>query len=174
MIAADCCYDGSESIFERNLIGSSLESVKQQCYGAQIALRDTLSACLSEVRVGEVDLLQWRAWVLQEMVLSPRTLRWSRKQLKWHCRSVLRAEDEEHISNSTEEIDSSLAEGWWKVISLSKDSLKTILHSRPSASGSLHLWYGLVDDFSRRKITFKTDAIPAISGISREIRRHTG
>jgi hypothetical protein len=90
IIAADCCYDSSESIFERSLIGTSGEYVVQQCYSAQRALKGTLSACLTAVREDEIDPLQGRAWVLHEMALSPRTLRWLNKQLKWHCRSVLR------------------------------------------------------------------------------------
>jgi hypothetical protein len=82
------------------------------------------------------------------------------------------AQDEEHISKPTEDIDSSPAGGWWKVICLSKDSLKTMLHNRPGTAKSsdfLHLWYELVEKFSTRMITFKTDTLPAILGIAREI-----
>jgi hypothetical protein len=75
MILADCCYDSSESIFERSIIGACVESVEQQCYSAERALRCTLSACLAEAWEREVNPLQWRAWVLQEIVLSPHTLR---------------------------------------------------------------------------------------------------
>jgi hypothetical protein len=45
LIAADCCYDSSESIFERSLIGKSVESVQLQFHSAQRGLRGT------EVRV---------------------------------------------------------------------------------------------------------------------------
>jgi hypothetical protein len=34
MISADCCYDSSESIFERSLIRARAESVQQQCHSS--------------------------------------------------------------------------------------------------------------------------------------------
>jgi hypothetical protein len=110
------------------------------------------------------------------MVLSPRTLRWSNKQLKWHCRSVFRAEEGEHISLPIEEIYSGLGEDSWKAICLSKDSIKNMQANWPTAklSNSLYLWYKLVANFSKRMITFKADTLAAMSGIAREIQRHTG
>jgi hypothetical protein len=39
------------------------------------------------------SLLQKRAWVLQETLLSRRTVHFSSKQIYWECRSIFGAED---------------------------------------------------------------------------------
>jgi hypothetical protein len=176
MISAECCHNSSESIFERSLVGKSAGRIQQGCHSSQRNLRGTLSVCSSGVGMKPryPSALQSRAWVLQEEILSPRTLRWSDDQLKWACRSTLRSE-ENPIGSPTTNVASLQPKDWWKLVCLSKESLRTILHSQPKfkLSDPLSLWYGIITDFCGRQITFKTDTFPAISGIAREIGKHT-
>jgi Heterokaryon incompatibility protein (HET) len=175
VISAECCRNSSESIFERSLVDKSAERVQQGCHSSQRNLRGALSVC--STRLGEKTspgALQSRAWVLQEEILSPRTLRWSEDQLQWECRSTIRSE-KNPIGSPTTNLASLQQQDWWKLVCLSKESLRTILHSQPSSklSDPLCLWYGIIEDFCERQITFKTDTFPAISGIAREIGKHT-
>ena len=175
MISAECCHNSNESIFERSLVDKSAERIQQGCHSSQRNLRGTLSVCsLRSREETNPGALQSRAWVLQEEILSPRTLRWSDDQLEWECRSTFRSE-KNPIGSPTTNVASLQPQDWWKLVCLSKESLRTILHSQPSSrrSDPLSLWYGIVTNFCGRQITFKTDTFPAISGIAREIGKHT-
>jgi hypothetical protein len=179
VISAECCHNSSESIFERSLVGKCTEYIQQGCHSSQRNVRGTLSLCSSNISGKSVkpssSALQSRAWVLQEEILSPRTLRWSDHQIEWGCRSTLRSE-ENPIGSPATNVASLRPRGWWKLVCLSKESLRTILHSQPwsKLSNPLCLWYGIIGAFCERKITFKTDTFPAISGVAREIEKHTG
>ncbi|KAE9368864.1 hypothetical protein N431DRAFT_494223 [Stipitochalara longipes BDJ] len=177
MISADSCGDSSESIFSKSLVGTSAEGIQQGCHSSQNNLRGTLTPCSTKREHDRHGggTLQSRAWVLQEEVLSPRTLRWSDNEVMWRCRSNSRSEEEPVVWPFMMHGDS-MPYNWWKLLCLSKKSLKTIMDSLPNRRlpNSLLIWYATVEDFGCREITFKTDTLPAISGIAREIARHTG
>lgn len=130
--------------------------------------------------------LSTRAWTLQEDVLSTRVLCWTKDRLTWHCRTCSCAEVD---PTGAFVID---AKGYPNRESLYQTSnLKYLRHTpeelkqrlqeaRTLASGpmqrfTLHsLWDYIVKNFVTRSITYDSDRLPAISGIAKEVARHTG
>jgi hypothetical protein len=96
--------------------------------------------------------LYTRAWVFQEMVLSPRVISFGAKELEWYCRkhnwcecTYLMPDDifaarahSPHWKYSREEV-------------LKPDCLK---------------WMQIVREYTRRKLTFTSDRLPALSGLA--------
>lgn len=117
----------------------------------------------------EAAKLNTRAWVLQERVLSSRTLAFSREQLFWECRCK-RACEEFPLEYPTE-----LFEKWERDFEQPdlRDKLKVSLLSRHADSRSedqvdrLNLaWHNLVMLYSGLDMTFEKDKLIAISGLS--------
>lgn len=179
MISADLCRASRESIFADRV---DLKYVQQGCCSSNTGLRGTIATYPLEVRQKFEDRstlpLRARAWTLQEDILSPRTLKWTREQLVWNCRSTKRSE--EAPMEARTDYTSHRAEPNFKILCSSEEALctaqqdKSDLLSGFSFSDPLILWYQIVLEFCHRKITFKTDTFPAISGIAKEVQRHTG
>jgi hypothetical protein len=121
--------------------------------------------------------LSRRAWTLQEDLLSPRVLKWRTKQLEWSCRTVECTEEDPdgdiffHGNGSVSNL---------KYICLSPEKFKKkaedlrLLDDYTWNCDPLDLWDEIITDFSDRRITFNVDRLPAISGIAKEVARHTG
>jgi hypothetical protein len=179
MISADLCRASGESIFAESV---DLKYIQQGCYSSKTGLRGTIATYPLEVRYKFADQstlpLRARAWTLQEDILSPRTLKWTREQLLWDCRSTERSE--EAPLEARPDYSSLRAKPRFKILCFSEEALRTAqedkanLPFRFTFSEPLTLWYRIVQEFCHRQITFKTDTFPAISGIAKEVQRHTG
>ncbi|KAK0616545.1 heterokaryon incompatibility protein-domain-containing protein, partial [Immersiella caudata] len=104
--------------------------------------------------------LHTRAWVLQERILSPRTIHYDKDQMLWECRRVRRCETgvpESAINVSSTKLwdgrlkfdAAHLHEFWWD-------------------------WYDMLEDFTGRGITVGDDRLPALSGIAGVMEHVTG
>lgn len=108
-----------------------------------------------------------RAWVLQEQLLSRRTLRFGKNYLSWQC-----------FGGRSSEAD---ADGTSRQLSRSNPAKR-----RPRFPMHLYLpdhdtaasrrrdsfydaWYNLISDLTSRNITFQKDILPAISGLAESI-----
>jgi hypothetical protein len=129
--------------------------------------------------------LSKRAWTLKEDILSPRMLRWGSKQLTWHCRTVTCSE---HDPTGAFNID---AKGYtsserlyrqpdFKLLCLPRRALQERLHETPVHGSEigyrpsvLSFWDSIVQDFASRALTYGTDRLPALSGVAKEVARHT-
>lgn len=123
------------------------------------------------------DFLGSRAWTLQEDILSPRTIIWTSRGLKWQCRS---ADYDEGIQLGGS-LQISNYYNWkhnnWKRICLPRQSFEQQLSgltSKDSDSQAMEIWYNILQNFVRRNITNHADRLPALSGVAREIARLTG
>lgn len=96
--------------------------------------------------------LMSRAWVLQEMLLSPRILRFNMHELSWECRGIVTCECSRTSHKSTTSLIHQLS---------SHD------HSI-SDEEYLQEWRDIVSSFSGRDITYESDRLPAISAIARK------
>lgn len=112
-----------------------------------------------------VDLcpLNRRAWVLQERLLSPRILHYSRTQLFWECKTAKACET----------------------------SPEPVSRMRPGAAGTVHHlesshelygidadplhehWLDIVETYSDTNMTKTEDKLVAISGLAKEVRKNT-
>lgn len=110
--------------------------------------------------------LKTRGWVFQERLLSPRTLSFSSRGIAWICRQV--NADEINVSGLSEE-----GINWNKMISnVSAPRLQPM--KRPQALNTfLMAWYELAEEYTKLKLTKKTDILFAIHGIATKIARAT-
>jgi Heterokaryon incompatibility protein (HET) len=108
--------------------------------------------------------LHTRGWVLQEAVLSRRTLHMPFRQMVWQCREHLDYEDAYFFLPHQTRTTKQLAE----VGFLS-------YHSDQSVSNLgryKHTWWDLAENYSRRALTYKSDKLPAIAGVLRFYEKH--
>ncbi|CAG7555310.1 unnamed protein product [Fusarium equiseti] len=118
----------------------------------------------------EFAKLNTRAWVMQERLLSPRTLGFTESQLFWECR----------CNRSCEEFPSGypseLFERWQRDFPQPGLQGKLKIHSLSHyADGRFQddrgrrlslAWHNLVMDYSKNSITYEQDKLPAISGLA--------
>ncbi|CAO2655121.1 Nn.00g101850.m01.CDS01 [Neocucurbitaria sp. VM-36] len=109
-----------------------------------------------------------RGWCLQESILPPRQLYYGKRQIYWRCPAGYLAADGSVHGNQVPENRF--------------PNLSTVLHSEILAQSSqtevlgnlstrviLEEYYGLVERYSYRSLTFGSDKLPAFSGISQRV-----
>ncbi|ROW05692.1 hypothetical protein VMCG_05233 [Cytospora schulzeri] len=89
-----------------------------------------------------------RAWALQEWLLSPRVLHINDMTL-WDC-----------------------FEGYGNELEHRQMTINPLCRA-PNLLGTDMSWYDIVEEFTRRKITNKTDRLPALAGLAEKYRRAT-
>lgn len=85
-----------------------------------------------------------RGWVLQEQLLSPRILSFSKDQIVWECKK--------------------------EVIAESKNVIRPPYSNSSILTGTLN-WRNVVAEFSKRVLTYDTDKLPAMAGIASAFSR---
>ncbi|KAF2822287.1 HET-domain-containing protein [Ophiobolus disseminans] len=114
-----------------------------------------------------VEPLATRAWSLQERLLSTRILEFRRNQVHYLC-------------PSTGQYDKSRSDGWkqdwlprrqFKPLGSSNNHHpETLLGWKiPTTEHFRHMWYSLIEMFTKRDLTFPTDRTLAISGIAQRL-----
>ncbi|KPM46358.1 hypothetical protein AK830_g187 [Neonectria ditissima] len=107
----------------------------------------------------EDEPLVSRAWALQERLLPYRILHFATDQLFFECNSHFVSEDGIVIP------------GRWNSLYPGPDP-SFIQIARKSRFDSIHqLWYFILEDFTGRQLTVKTDPFPAISGLAIQLGR---
>ncbi|KAH8683263.1 heterokaryon incompatibility protein-domain-containing protein [Tricladium varicosporioides] len=101
--------------------------------------------------------LSTRGWVLQERLLSPRTLHFTKNEMAWECVTHVCCECQVNPQKSTKNVFKQLfvKEG-----------------SSYNGKGIIELkWYDVVEEFTSRDLTFETDRLPAIAGLAAELQK---
>lgn len=105
--------------------------------------------------VGELidSPLSRRAWVMQESVLSPRTLHCTKNQFYWHCHSRLTSED-----------------GWIDEVMTSnllheRTTSKFLFHDFSTKWNAYNTWFGWELSFLRRELTYQADRLASLAGV---------
>ncbi|KAF2854838.1 HET-domain-containing protein [Plenodomus tracheiphilus IPT5] len=114
------------------------------------------SSYLSDVERGTLNT---RGWTLQERVLSRRSIFFGQAQMHWECQTTRYSQntqmEPQEFDNMTDGVS----------------SLRSILNldaspsSRIGTQDTLKLWYEVLAQFVKRKLTFCDDKLPALSGI---------
>lgn len=91
-----------------------------------------------------------RAWVLQKHYLAPRLLLFSKQEFHWECSSC-----DWHEMGPRD----------WLIKSVDQ-LLPKLLENRQV---SYEAWYLMAANFSQRRITYKTDKLPALSGLASRV-----
>lgn len=101
-----------------------------------------------------------RAWVLQESLLSPRTVHYTRKGMVWECRRECMAEVDILYRTRSRKTD------WQRDVLGEHDRL----HAEEKASFSIskaNTWGHLVSMYNTLELTHWTDKFPAFAGIAK-------
>ena len=111
-----------------------------------------------------------RAWVLQEQVLSTRTLAYSSNTLYWSCATMIASES---LPIGTLNATHSNISGFGhKAMCEYRTSISTSLKRQPAECIDLYdAWYELVAEYSRRDLSVQTDRLPALSGLASEMNK---
>lgn len=187
------CYweHDSEPISSRRADGSWMEAGKVCWTFDPQSEFDTLGT-------GKILPLRSRGWVLQENVLSPRTLHFLPGEIIWECRGVLAREScydrNQPSAGPSHEFSGRIA---WSHIPVIQNGLKTFSqplfnNRRPdereqcglettSSASSLetqnqpyHPWYELVTQYCQKDLTKPDDRFPAIWALAERFQQMTG
>lgn len=110
--------------------------------------------------------LDSRGWVLQEKVLSRRTLNFGSQMLSWEC-----AQSHATERNVYRDLDYARKRGWLK------ESFRNITTPGLPQSdfiGFYGSWMTILRQYTSCKLTFPKDRLVAISGVIESVRRATG
>lgn len=118
----------------------------------------------------ETAKLNTRAWVMQERMLSPRTLAFAKAQLFWECRC--NRASEEFPSEYPIELFEKRQRYFEQPNLHNRLKLHDLNHHADSRLGDNHIprvslaWHNLVMLYSRKDMTFEEDKLVAISGLA--------
>ncbi|KAF2035832.1 HET-domain-containing protein [Setomelanomma holmii] len=141
--------------------------------------------------------LNRRCWVVQERILSPRTLHFGRQQLSWECREHIACETfhrglpksllgDTFINIKTLELGDETEDDRWPAFYVARDtsiaptlsiteSFRPIvqqvvtLHATKRSAAVYRDWDSVIELYSRASLTFATDRLVAISGIAQAL-----
>ncbi|KAH8890240.1 HET-domain-containing protein [Thozetella sp. PMI_491] len=117
-------------------------------------------------RCVEEDTLSERGWVLQERLLSCRTLFVGDQQLFWECKTM-RASQHQYSNLAGEEDIVKAPESVFNKIPEIKEVDKLALQSlRDDSEREYMSWYQVISVYSIKTLTFPADKLPAVAGIA--------
>ncbi|KAI9764654.1 MAG: hypothetical protein M1840_008151 [Geoglossum simile] len=164
-IAASDAESGDDGLF---LPRNPLSITPYTFFGEQLGnSMDRQSACATVIpNFGDwmkstMGSLQLRGWTLQERHLSLRIIHFSKNRILWECRESVASEDHPEMLQK-----------WYNDQLSSSDHSKrfTDFDRKPWDHDILGHWHTLIHDYSARDLTFKSDKLPALSGLAAFIR----
>lgn len=128
--------------------------------------------------------IQQRGWTLQEDLLSPRTLAYSKRRMVWECpthaideggRTILREQllDKAVVQNMLHKSKSRLP-SW-----MSRKAIKKVVEGKFELTGAppperpYYRWSALVLEYTSRELSKEMDMLPALAGLASAFARET-
>lgn len=106
-----------------------------------------------------------RGWVMQETLLSPRTLFFGRHELLWHCRGTKSCQC---TAGATDYVKALMGIGEFSdFVKLPKSDLQSQQYTQLNPVAQ---WHELVAVYSKTKLSFQSDKLAAIHGIVEYLR----
>lgn len=105
-----------------------------------------------------LDNLQNRGWVLQERVLSCRCLMFGR-QMAWACTTGEAQETRPVLRDRPAYVKGS-------VLANAEDLRAVLNDSAPTNPSNFKTWYTMLEEYSKKNLTFKFDNLKAVSGLA--------
>jgi len=112
--------------------------------------------------------LSTRAWTLQERILSPRVLYFSSKSMAWECNSSYTTFD------TAGQIGKALRLQFAQKATSSDPNIHLSDLPIQLLSKPMKMWRDIVREYSRRKLTFAQDKLPALAGLVSKLSEKTG
>ncbi|TGO68527.1 hypothetical protein BOTNAR_0023g00050 [Botryotinia narcissicola] len=122
-------------------------------------LRDFVNLQPSKLK----SCLKNRAWALQEDLMSRRLLSFGKEQMYWRC--VTQESIEACPSQPLNFIKLQLSEGYYADF---------VSRNMKSGNTTLPSWYGIVNDYTTRRISVQSDLLVGISAIAKVMAEETG
>jgi hypothetical protein len=131
--------------------------------------------------------LSTRAWVLQEVMLSPRILHIMSDEMVWECKSMLACEcthldppSSSEMPETSESKENSSSSFTFNIDRLYHASLRSKLSTMFSQlcvdDGDREIqgfaWYTVISEYIHVKLTKETDRLPALSGLASLVAKH--
>ncbi|KAH6864737.1 heterokaryon incompatibility protein-domain-containing protein [Alternaria rosae] len=108
------------------------------------------------------NVLARRAWVLQEQVLSLRTITFSKDLLIWRCPTL--STNEKYPLGIPHAPDISVDSH--RLLQCIVNGITSFMPIEPTF-GNYDCWYKIVEEFTSRNLTYEEDRLPAIAGIAK-------
>jgi hypothetical protein len=126
--------------------------------------------------------LDGRGWVFQERILSPRILYYGSQQLYWECTSATIRQDGKFRDVDNDGLHHRAFKEVWdpnaaiEPRSMIDEDAKPLDANGASLGNleSMSRWYEVVHEYTRRKLTYESDKLPAIAGVAKQFHRKTG
>jgi hypothetical protein len=113
----------------------------------------------------EKSILNTRAWVAQERLLSPRTIHYDIDQLLWECR-------ESRLTEDAVPVEASITQ---RLIWDGRLHLQYPYERKGASDGRFVWdWYHFIENYTKRNLTHADDKFPAISGLASVMGLRTG
>lgn len=109
---------------------------------------------------GNGNPLRTRAWTLQERELSVRSVHFSRSTLLWECLEM----------KGSAEIPHDVIRRYDEFI---PTPVRVPSDAGAGAAADRDRWYGMVEDYSSRFLTYESDKLPAMAGLARSFQHDT-
>jgi len=96
-----------------------------------------------------------RAWVFQELVLSPRVVHFGPNELIWQCRHA--------VKSQSRKLNRVLS----RSIGILRTTVGTAGELQSENPDLTHVWHVMVELYTRRSLTYSKDRLPAIAAIAK-------
>ena len=106
--------------------------------------------------------LRQRGWALQERELSVRSVFYTSDQMLWECQS----------QQATEQFPTPWKRD--KNATWTQDQHRLFFPRSQSKAVNFHRWYDMVEDYTKRNLSYQIDRLPAISGLAECFEMATG
>jgi hypothetical protein len=171
-ISAAASADSSGGLF-RNRLGLRVWPCPILFFGQQYHVsRDTTSAerrgNLGDLCMSHGNPLTHRGWVLQEQVLSRRSLVFTHGYLVWRCASM--SATEKHPSGIPRTAD--ILPDNYRVLHCLINNIVDV-EQKISDTNIYTSWYRIIETFTSRKLTYLDDKLPAIAGVAQKFAATT-
>lgn len=118
---------------------------------------------LTRAAIFQQSPLNERGWTLQERLLSTRILHYGHTEVFWECLTCSCREgstNDHHGSEDVRDLVTSEGEDFKRI------NFTASIDPKDPDYGAFALWYRLINQFSRRALTYADDALPAMSGLA--------
>lgn len=164
-IVADAAEDGDQGSLSKKTFPSIPYTLPGNTTQGVLFMKPSKCECSGQYN----GKLRRRAWVLQEYTLSACSIRYNLNTLVWECRGGSHYDSEVIFEDN----QSRRAARDLKNLPLQIESVS------PSSPASkifeiMAIWRKIVEEYSRKELTYEMDVLPALSGLASLIHTATG
>ncbi|KAI9774510.1 MAG: hypothetical protein M1839_001698 [Geoglossum umbratile] len=150
-------------------------NVKLTARGHTSDITTLISFYKDHVRSGHYPLFD-RGWVLQEQVMSRRGLIFGSRFMSWECLCARSSEKWPTVTAKVDELptilySSSIDDNLYSSTDVIPMMRIAVAHQRRTPSEVFDKWYEMVQDYSMRTLSYPSDVLRALSGLSNAVGR---